>query len=478
VWGARLAVCGLLLAAAPAFAEHPDERGPLPWREGGRTGFTLDAAAFPDSGGFTLDLFVRIPPSTLDQLARDTTGIRRLLISAEVRNSAPPKTHRAQRVLEVSPADTANGFGKVVVLRFPTRPGNQKVSVKIADSLSHKVGLIYHGKVLESVKVEGQFGVGFPRQGIRLSDPEFVWMEVEGASGTVFSRSGPGLLPNPERLYGAFARELKAYFEARTVSDTSRAWRWSARVLDTKGTLLAKRDSTSEGVSLAALATFDISRYPAGSYVLEIAAACDGETEVTRKARFSVGWKAETWFTNPRDILDVVHLLLTSDPEDAFALMQPGEQERFLEDFWLPRDPTPGTDRNERRDEFLARIAQAERTYGRYGLHRGMFSDMGRVYIRYGEPTEVYRQVIPAGDNTLLQVVRSLELTEDRPVGDVEQKGPGGDMRAYEVWVYEGMIPPPPDAAPDAMQNRRRRLVFLFVDEQGLGDYTLRYSTE
>lgn len=477
MWGARFVVLGLILAGTAA-GERLDERGPLPWREGGRTGFTLDAAAFPDSGGFTLDLFVRIPPATIEQLDRDTTGIRKLLLTAEVRNNAPPKTHRSERALEISAADTASGFGKVVVLRFPTRPGTQKVKVKLEDPQARKVGLLYHGKVAESATVEGQFAVAFPRQGIQLSEPEFVWGEVGATSGSVFSRSGAGLLPNPERLYGAHAHELRAYFEARVASDAPRVWRWSAKVLEARGVTLAKRDSTSEGSALSALAVFDVSRYPAGSYVLEISAVTEGEAEVTRMASFSIGWKPETWFTNPRDILDVVHLLLTPDPEDAFALMQPGEQERFLEDFWLRRDPTPGTPRNERREEFLGRVAQAERTYGRYGLHRGMFSDMGRVYIRYGEPTEIYRQVIPAGDNTLLQVVRSLELTEDRPVGDVEQKGPGGDMRAYEVWVYEGMIPPPPDAAPEAMETRRRRLVFLFVDEQGLGDYTLRYSTE
>jgi hypothetical protein len=37
----------------------------------------------------------------------------------------------------------------------------------------------------------------------------------------------------------------------------------------------------------------------------------------------------------------------------------------------------------------------------------------------------------------------------------------------------------PPDADPNVgAPPRRRRLVFLFVDDQGLGRYTLRYSTE
>ena len=109
-----------------------------------------------------------------------------------------------------------------------------------------------------------------------------------------------------------------------------------------------------------------------------------------------------------------------------------------------------------------------------------MFSDMGRVYIRYGEPDEVLRQVIPAGDATLERVITELELSEDRPTGDVHQKGIGGDTRPYEVWVYEGLAGDTPDTDPARLGNvrARRRLVFLFVDERGYGNYTLRYSTE
>ena len=78
-----------------------------------------------------------------------------------------------------------------------------------------------------------------------------------------------------------------------------------------------------------------------------------------------------------------------------------------------------------------------------------------------------------------LNPAQELVATEERPIGDVHQKGLSGDMRPFEVWIYEGDIPLPPDAEPSVSENRRyRKLVFLFVDEQGLGDYRLRYSTE
>jgi hypothetical protein len=48
------------------------------------------------------------------------------------------------------------------------------------------------------------------------------------------------------------------------------------------------------------------------------------------------------------------------------------------------------------------------------------------------------------------------------------------------VWIYQGDIPLQFDADPSTSINRmnKRRLLFLFVDEQGLGTFTLRYSTE
>src|SRR5258705_13566487 len=82
------------------------------------------------------------------------------------------------------------------------------------------------------------------------------------------------------------------------------------------------------------------------------------------------------------------------------------------------------------------------------GRVKGMYSDMGRVYIRYGEPDEVLRQVLPAGDQTLMHVLQSLDLTETRPTGEVESKGIGGGPRPFAVWNYEMGGKPPPAPAP------------------------------
>jgi len=49
-------------------------------------GFTCDAAAFPDSTGYQLEVYLRLPPATLRQLARDNEGDARLRATLRVKN--------------------------------------------------------------------------------------------------------------------------------------------------------------------------------------------------------------------------------------------------------------------------------------------------------------------------------------------------------------------------------------------------------
>ena len=480
--GARLVLALLLALCAPGPGRAgPAESGPLPWRVGGRVGFTVDAAAFPDSNGATLDVYVRVPPGTLAALSRDAGGLARLRLSASLR-SAYGGSRAQDQVQEfaVEPADSASGYGKVVGLRFPVRPGSHRLSVRVDDVFSRKRGIAYAGRqVAESGRVEGELRVAPPEAGREMSDIEFVWTSRTGGPPTSFERGGRTLLPDPERLYGLFAPEMQAAFTAHAAAD--RPWRWTARVLGPKGQVVATRESTATASRvLQGVVAVDVSAEPAGGYDLEVRAWQEGDAvPLERRTRFGVAWQTDSWLRNPREVEDDVHFLLGADEEEAFALLSPGEQERVLDDFWLERDPSPGTGENEARSAFLRRVDRANQLYSRPGLGKGMFSDMGRVYVRYGEPSEIEKQVIPTGDETVDLVISQITSNEDRAIGDVNAKGPGGDLRPFELWIYDGPIKPPPDADPRVADRKRlKRLVFLFVDERGMGDYRLRYSTE
>ena len=112
-----------------------------------------------------------------------------------------------------------------------------------------------------------------------------------------------------------------------------------------------------------------------------------------RRAPFEIAWRGGSWNRDPDEIEDEVHFLFESESEKSFQAMGPGAREAALDRFWLERDPDPGTGENEARSAFLARIEHANRQWTRAGIGKGMYSDMGRTFIRHGEPDEILRQV-------------------------------------------------------------------------------------
>ncbi len=103
----------------------------------------------------------------------------------------------------------------------------------------------------------------------------------------------------------------------------------------------------------------------------------------------------------------------------------PEERFRQFQTFWDKRDPTPGTRRNERMEEYYYRVAYANRNYGRF-RDSGWNTDRGEVHIRFGEPDFVESHTYNYGD------------------------------KPYQVWYYYRI-------------GRR----FIFVDETGFDDFEL-----
>ena len=479
-WGPLALAAGLLTLAAIPAAAIEKQVGPPPWRSGGRMGFTCDAATFPDSTGYHLEVYLRLPPATLRQLARDAEGDARLRATLRVRSRYSSRELESSQDFRIAFEDTTLGQGKVVLMRFPVAPGTCKLSARLEDLNPHKGGL---RTVSLKTEIQGELEVPKPQASRDLSDIEFAWPSeyIHGAS-LGFVRGGQVHLPNADRLYGLYASTMEVTFTARARPADERPWRWVLRVLDVKGQVVAQQESTSAaGVLAQGSARFDLTQQPAGLYFADMKAWQDGDDgALQRRAKFSIGWKSDTWNRSGADIADDVHFLLEGRDEDEFLALQPGQQEKMLTEFWRRRDPTPETAFNEAEQTFHDRVQRANAEFSRFGIGKGMFSDQGRVFIRYGTPDEILHQVMPAGDETLTKQLLDIIASEDRTIGSVNQKGPGGDQRPYEVWIYEGDIPLPFDTDPDAQVVRvnKRHLLFLFVDEQGLGTFTLRYSTE
>jgi GWxTD domain-containing protein len=85
---------------------------------------------------------------------------------------------------------------------------------------------------------------------------------------------------------------------------------------------------------------------------------------------------------------DVAYIITDKERADFKKLQTARERELFIEEFWKRRDPTPGTARNEFKEEHYRRVAYTNDRFDDKKVP-GWKTDRGRIYIQYGPPDEI-----------------------------------------------------------------------------------------
>lgn len=167
-----------------------------------------------------------------------------------------------------------------------------------------------------------------------------------------------------------------------------------------------------------------ISGLPAQQYVLKMEAEGNGRREL-RERRFNVRIPGIPISITDLDIaIRQLRYIASNEENGKLRQASAGERERLFKEFWARRDPTSGTEENELMDEYYRRVEYAN---AKFATNRaGWETDRGRIYVLYGEPTDIERHPFEA------------------------------NTRPYEIWFYS--------------QIARR---FIFVDYTGFGDYSL-----
>lgn len=81
--------------------------------------------------------------------------------------------------------------------------------------------------------------------------------------------------------------------------------------------------------------------------------------------------------------------IITKEERDSFLrLKSDDERDKFIEQFWEFRNPTPGSSTNSYRDEIYKRIAYASAHFGAGSNLEGWRTDRGRTYITLGPPQQ------------------------------------------------------------------------------------------
>jgi GWxTD domain-containing protein len=109
--------------------------------------------------------------------------------------------------------------------------------------------------------------------------------------------------------------------------------------------------------------------------------------------------------------LDQEAVYIISDAErNAFRNLQSDEErQQFIEQFWLRRDPTPGTQQNDMQEEHYRRIAYANDHFGTPTV-AGWTTDRGKMYIKFGPPDEMeaHTETAPARELWLYRFIQGI----------------------------------------------------------------------
>lgn len=142
---------------------------------------------------------------------------------------------------------------------------------------------------------------------------------------------------------------------------------------------------------------------------------------------------------------DVVYLADLRERAAFLRLTSDEERNRFIEQFWERRNPTPGSPENGFKTEHYRQLSEANRKFASKSL-AGWRTDRGRIYILYGPPDEMesHPHGLPEGNG-----VRERTLPSRKP------------DTPFEQWMYY------------SIKGIGNKVIMDFIDEDHSGNYRM-----
>jgi GWxTD domain-containing protein len=285
-------------------------------------------------------------------------------------------------------------------------------------------------------------------------------------------------------VHGAARRRAAVYYEVYDLRvpppEGKRRYEISYRIRNSAGEDVREwsRRLASSSAAWADTVGFQVDELLSDSYRLSVMVR-DQETAARAviEGGFEVFWTSPDWVTWIEEY-DRLGLLFLDTPDyERLTSLGIGSRERFLAEFWESVNPEPEAPVNVVREEFMRRVRFANERYTN-NLVPGIETDRGRVYIRFGEPDDVRREIIPIQGNDLNTAIMQLEReSSGSELSGIRGIDGRGDDRAFEVWVYNQrgyqLFPR------DEQMSTGVGMQFIFVDDLGTGqNYRLIRSTQ
>ncbi len=341
-----------------------------------------------------------------------------------------------------------NQFVDIFNLELPY--GNYEASVQLIDQTSGLKG--EYRMDLKTIE---------PHEALYLSDVELCSsIKSDTTTSSMFYKNGLHVVPNPKASYDVLNPLFYYYVELNNLSYSKESpgqYTFQYYLTNTKGDTLRSRAPITKSIAgprLVEIGGMNVVALPKGVYIFH-AIAKDlntgeqatiqkkfsvfkpgGKKEVAAKksvtipkiANFYIGFTKEQLkeeFSESKYIASRQEEKIFKNLEDVKAMQQ------FLTQFWARKSKSFGLPFGSYRRQYLQRVEIANNKYHSMGK-KGWRTDMGRVFILYGEPDEYERH-----PNSIDQI-------------------------PYVIWHYH---------------NIEGGVEFIFADEDGFGDFRLIHSS-
>ncbi len=407
---------------------------------------TLDFCAFRgEQGRVYLEVYIDHPRSTLTHISTDEGWYAALRMNLEMRR-ADQSVAKDSWLIEdlVDNPEAIGGAQRMLDARiYELNPGAYNLIVTARDSVS---GKSWQSEPAVTV-------AGFPRDALNISDVELGSHLIPAEMQEEFKRGDFGLTPNPRRIFGGEYSFFIYYFEIYPsfaelnppdpVDSSAREYAVERAVLNGLQDTVKTLPAMVHHSSVEAFADIDsvlLDDVPTGSYLFAVKVTGPDGAFVEKSTKFFVYQKdlpiptltASTQIiADPEEELEEIDFLLSRGQRKMADQMSREDKALFLENWWRQYDDNPRTPDVPVRRLFRQRVAEADERWDSY-REPGHRTDLGRVYVLYGEPDHIERQPMDQ------------------------------DSKPYMVWHYDHL---------------EGGVIFVFVDRSGLGEFQLVHST-
>ncbi len=336
------------------------------------------------------------------------------------------------------------------MLEFPVLPGNYVLDVTIEDSVTGR-------KAFATAAIEGYRSP--PAVSDLLLSPE---IRVAAPGDTVPKpgelRIGNVLVTGAVELH-LTPLQSQAYYLIEAYGAAPANGTLSAAIRDSAGKTILKTPAAAVNVPAGGgvlKGQLDLTGLPEGQYTMAVSVALEGVTsereqpfvmanldETLRKEAARIEMEQRTdagYFAAMNEAqLDsaagpLLYIATPSDGLNMYKDLSVDAKRRWLTEFWVQRDLSPGVARNETRENFYEAVAYANQQFKVGGRRTtpGWRTDRGRIYAKHG-PYDAFLDRVSQG-----------------------QAPP------YQVWRY----------------TKQKDLYYIFVDRNNLGEFLMIYTND